>query len=296
MTKELVAARPVNHASGGRTSRSGAAILTDAAIKRYRPAQQRRRIRDLKSTSLFLIVESSGAKSFEMRFRRPDGRPAKIRLGKYSEHEIKDNPVLGQRLLTLAAARQLANEVHRRRALGEDVIGEHKAQKRRQQLEFRERESSTFGAALRDFVREYAQRKTRRWRDSARLLGLRYDDAGKTAEEIKDGMAQRWGDKDVRAVDAHDVWQVVDEAKRLGNPGIPPRRAGFSEERARKLFMALSSLFKWLHRERRIAINPVPGAYHAETGKPRDRVLSHDEIRWFWQATETAGGGRPKTL
>jgi integrase len=269
------------------------AVLTDAAIKKYVPSKERRRrIRDLKATGLFLIVEPSGTKAFEMRFRRPDLRPAKIRLGKYSEHEIEGDPVLGQRMLTLAAARQLAAEVHRRRALGEDVIGEHKAQKRRRRTEVKDRENSSFGLALRDFVREYAQRKTRRWRDTARQFGLCYDASGKIAEEIKDGLATRWGDKDVRAIDAADISTICHEAKRIGTPGIPARRDGFSEERGRKLFMALSALFKWLHRESRIAVNPCPGAYHAETAPARDRVLSADEIRWFWQATETVDAPR----
>jgi integrase len=269
------------------------AVLTDAAIKKYVPSKERRRrIRDLKATGLFLIVEPSGTKAFEMRFRRPDLRPAKIRLGKYSEDEIEGDPVLGQRMLTLAAARQLAAEVHRRRALGEDVIGEHKAEKRRRRTEVKDRETSSFGVALRDFVREYAQRKTRRWRDTARLLGLRYDESGKIAEEIRDGLATRWGDKDVRAIDASAIWQIVDEAKRTGTPGIPVRRDGFNEERARKLFMALSALFKWLHRGRRITVNPCPGTYHVETAPARDRVLSADEIRWFWQATETVDAPR----
>src|SRR5689334_21953737 len=104
-----------------------AAALTDAAIKKYVAGKDRRRIRDLKSTGLFLIIEPSGTKSFEMRFRRPNGQPAKIRLGRYTDHEIEGDPILGQKMLTLRGARALAADIHRRRALGEDIIGEHKA-------------------------------------------------------------------------------------------------------------------------------------------------------------------------
>ena len=301
MTKPITKRKsqnPANSDAGRTRAHDKPTVLTDPAIRKYTAGKQRRRIRDLKSTSLFLVVEPSGAKSFEMRFRRPDGRPAKIRLGKYTDREIEGDPVLGQRLLTLAAARQLAAEIHRRRALGEDVIGEHKASKHRQVTELKERESSTFGAALRDYFREYAQRHNRRWQQKAWLLGLRYDESGKTATEAKDGLAARWGDKDVRAIDAAAIWQVTEEAKRLGIPGIKARNTGLSEARARALFVSLSALFKWLHKERRITTNPVPGAYYPEAAKVRDRFLSRDEIKWFWQATETVDApkiaGAPK--
>jgi len=276
-----------------------AVILTDAAVRRYVPGKQRRRIRDALTKGLFLIVETSGTKSWQMRFRTPSGRIAKLTLGQvdFSGRELEGDPEIGQSL-TIPAARQLAAKVHRRRALGEDVVAERKAQKHRQRTGVKERENSTFGAGLRDFVREYAQRETRRWRDTARLLGLHYDADGKVATEIKDGLAQRWGDKDVRKIDAHDIWAVTDEAKRIGIPGISVRSEGFSEERARKVFMALSSLFKWLHEGRRIAVNPCIGAYYTKSVKARDHVLSADEIRWFWQATESVdapkGTGAPR--
>jgi integrase len=271
--------------------------LTDAAIRKYQPEQTRRRIRDGGAQSLFLIVEPSGVKSFEMRFRRAsDGRPAKIRLGRYdsTKKEIKGTPVVGQPL-TLAAARALATDILRRRALGEDIIGEHKAARHRQRTAIKEREGSTFGAAVRDYMREHAQKKTRNWREHGRLLGLHYAVDATTKDkpqERKDGLAARWGDKDVRAIDAHLIWQAVEEAKRLGIPGIAARNKGVSEARARALFVALSSLFKWLHKERRVSTNPVPGAFHPEAAKVRDRVLSRDEIRWFWQATETVDAPR----
>jgi integrase len=266
--------------------------LTDGAIRRYVPGKQRRRIRDGGAQSLYLIVEPTGVKSFEMRFRRPDGRPAKIRLGRYTTtRDSEEHPVIGQQL-TLAAARQVAAEVQRRRALGEDVIGEHKAKRHRQRVEVKERQSLSFGVAVRDFLREHAQKHTRNWRETARLLGLRFDSSGKTVEENKDGLAQRWGDKEVRAYDGHDVWLVCDEAKRFGVPGIKARNKGLSEARGRALFVALSGLFKWLHKNRRVPGNPCLMAYQPEAAKVRDRHLTADEIKWFWQACDEVDAPR----
>ncbi|MFY9991813.1 MAG: integrase arm-type DNA-binding domain-containing protein, partial [Rhodoplanes sp.] len=93
--------------------------LTAAAVAKFRPGRKRRRIRDLGARSLFLIIEPSGHKSWLMRFRTPSGRIGKMTLGPVdmSGKEVKGDPQIGQPL-TLAAARLLAAEVHRERALG----------------------------------------------------------------------------------------------------------------------------------------------------------------------------------
>jgi hypothetical protein len=70
-----------------------------------------------------------------MRFRRPDGRPAKLTLGPVdlSGTEIGE-PILGAPL-TLAGARVLAAEVHRQRVMGRDVVADHAAAKHRRRTE-----------------------------------------------------------------------------------------------------------------------------------------------------------------
>src|SRR5262249_34162660 len=109
-----------------------AKALTAAAVRKLAPGPKRRRIRDGSTASLFLIIEPSGPKAWQMRFRVPGGRIGKITLGevKLDGAEIKGEPVIGQPL-TLAAARQVAAQVHRERALGHDPVAEHKAHKER---------------------------------------------------------------------------------------------------------------------------------------------------------------------
>ena len=58
-------------------------ILTDAACRKFVPGPKRRRIRDAAARSLFLVIEPSGHKAWQMRFRRPDGRPGKMTLGPF---------------------------------------------------------------------------------------------------------------------------------------------------------------------------------------------------------------------
>ena len=122
--------------------KSEAKQLTDAAVSKYQPTAKRRRIKDALAKSLYLVIEPSGHKSWQMRFRRPDGKPGKITLGPvdFSGRELKDEPEIGQPL-TLESARLLAAAVHRKRKLG-------------QRVEIEERKASSFGAAVRDYINE----------------------------------------------------------------------------------------------------------------------------------------------
>ena len=101
------------------------------------------------------------------------------------------------------------------------------------------------------------------------------------------GLAQRWADRPVASIDAHDVWSVIDEARRAAMPGIAARNRGISDARVRALFAALSSMFSWLKRQRRVESNPCAGVHRPTGPEARDRVLTADEIRWFWVACKS---------
>ena len=100
--------------------------LTAAAVERLRPGTARLEIADAGSEGLRLVIQPSGAKSWAMRFRRPDGKNAKLTLGSVdlSGREGREAPRIGQPL-TLREARLVASDVHRRRASGIDVVAEH---------------------------------------------------------------------------------------------------------------------------------------------------------------------------
>jgi len=263
-------------------------VLTDASVKKYAATAKRREIPDARATGLYLVIQPkpSGAKSWALRFRRPNDRPAKMTLGPVdlADHETKDDPVIGAPL-TLAQARVLAAEIERKRKRGTDVIEEHKAARERKKAVAADRAANTFGSCVREFFVEYrTKRKTRqrRWRDIASLLGLRYkpgsDPATVEPELIKGGLASTWADKPVALIDGHDVHAVVSEARKLG-----------SEGRSRKLHAALSVLFSWLLRERRITQNPCAGVWRPGPPKARERVLKDSEIIAFWRGCDAIG-------
>jgi integrase len=263
-----------------------AKILTDAAARRLVPGKKRRFIRDGATPSLYLVISPSGARSWMMRFRRPGGRPGKLVLGAHdmSGREPVGRPEIGMPL-SLASARQLAAEAHRLRALGQDVVADHKARKHRHRVEIESRAANSFGACARAYINECAKPRIRRWHEIARLIGLQPADL----ESIPGGLVQRWGDKPIKSIDTSEIWGAIDEARRVGVPGIAPRSPGLSNARQRALHSALSAMFTWLQQHRRIEVNPIAGLHRPTPPEARDRVLSPDEIRWFWTACGKIG-------
>jgi integrase len=267
-----------------------AKIFTAAAVKKFAAASKRREIPDLAARGLFLIVQPTGGKSWAMRFRRPNGKPAKLTLGPVdlSGKEADSEPILGAPL-TLAGARALAAEIHRKRAADHDVVADYAAERLRHRNAAQEAAENTYGQLVRQFIAEHAKPKTRRWRDSARLLGLRYPKDDGEPEVISGGLAQRWADRPVRAIDGYDVWGVMDEARRLGIPGLERRSDGPTDSSARAILAALSSFFGWLEKHRRVDANPCASVHKPDAAKARDRVLTDAEIVAFWRAADAAG-------
>ena len=260
-------------------------MLTATAVRKLRPGSIRREIPDAGARGLILVIQPSGVKSWAMRFRRPDGRHAKLTLGRADliGKEIEGGPVLGGPL-TLPAARQLAADIHRQRAMGRDVVADAKSAK----LHRIDVERRLFPAAARDYVQQYAQPNVKSWQSIAGVLGLAGDDI------IKGGLAERWGNRAVAEITGDDIWLLIEEARQHGIPGRAVRCRGASEARAREMAGALSQLFGWLLRKRRITINPTAGLERPAPPAARHRVFnvdaaarSADELRWFWTACGT---------
>jgi integrase len=265
-------------------------VLTDAAVARFKPSTKRREIPDARAAGLHLVIQPSGARSWALRFRRPDGKSAKLTLGPacFSGQELQGDPVLGQPL-TLAAARLLAANIHRQRAMGIDVIGEHAAAMHRRHAESEQAVASTYGVLARQFIEEHTRPKVRRWREVARVLGLQYPVDGGEPVETQAGLMQRWGDKPVSEIDGHLIYQTVDEARRRGVPGIGRRNEGLSDPRGRATARALSKFFSWMVEHRKIRMNPCVGMYVPRPPPDRERVLTADELRWLWTACNVVG-------
>jgi integrase len=258
--------------------------LTAAAVARLRPAKDRLEIPDAGCPGLYLVIQPSGAKGWALRYRRPDGRPAKLVLGSVfakAEKEPDTVPAIGGHL-TLAAAHRLVSELRHEIALGRDPAAAYLKEKQHRRAAASEAAANTFAGAAKDFIEQHARKKVRRWQELARLLGLEPE----TLAPIPKGLAERWAGRPVAEIDGHDIHGVIDEARRVGIPGLDRRTDGASEPRARKLFGVLSKLFGWLIRDRRVAANPCASVARPEIPKARDRVLNAAEIKQFWKAAD----------
>ena len=218
-----------------------------------------------------------------LRFRTPSGRSAKLTLGRVdlTNKEAEAEPVIGAPL-TLASARRLATELHRQRAMGKDVV----AARHREKLERKVRGAKTFAQAAIDFVEQHSMRKTRRWQDRARLLGVRPAVRGGSLELIPKGLADRWRDRPITEIDGDQVHAIIDEVRERGVPGLEKRVDGPSESRALAMFATLSKLLSWLVERRRISQNPCIAVHRPPTLPARDRVLTNPELVKFWRAAD----------
>jgi integrase len=279
-------------------------MLTAAAVARLKPDKngRRREVPDRAARGLHLAIEPSGTKAWGYRYRRPNGKSAIMRLGRYDasgrEH---DGELRVGDPLTLAGARALAAELERRRLRGIDPGAEYQLQKQQTRIVRAERESNLFPAAVKQFADEYVVarkgRRPRNWRWRARCLGLLYSEDGSEPTIVPKSLAERWRDRPVSEIGANDIYLAIDEARRHGIPGMGRRlNAGLSDERARKMRAALSALFGFLLEHRRIAANPTTGVWRPPPPAARTRTLNTDpkvrqadELRWFWAATDSIG-------
>jgi len=257
--------------------------LTAASVEKFRAAKTRREIPDAACPGLYLVVQKTGLKSFAMRFRNQYSRHVKLTLGKLDVTGVESEtaPMIGMPL-TLLAARRLAMDVHRQRALGNDVA----AQRHRQRLERKAGQAKDFSQAALDYTEQYLRREVRRWQAAARLLGITVGGDGALTLTPK-GLADRWRDRPVSEISADDIHAIIDEVREKAVPGLERRGDGPSAAMARVMHTALSRLFRWLLEKRRIAANPMHGSVVPKAGKSRERVLSDAEVIAFWKACDT---------
>ena len=242
-------------------------------------------VADAQAPGLYLVIYPSGKKSWALRFRRPDRRPAKLVLGSVStvaDDKRDPDPVVGGHL-TLAAARRLAGALKHQIATGKDPAAEIQSERRTVALSA----ANTFLAAAVDFITQHAKKKTRRWQGQARLLGLRESD-GDQLELVAKGLAARWRDRPLTEIDTDEVFRLIEEVRHKGVPGLERRNDAPSEPRARAMHSVLSKMFNWLAEKRRVNQNPLSVLKRPSPPKARDRVLDDREIAKLWRAAEQA--------
>jgi integrase len=120
----------------------------------------------------------------------------------------------------------------------------------------------TLGEVIPDFIRLYAKPRNRDWKGTERIL---------TKFETLNG----------RPIDQIKRADVVKELDRIVASGTPIR--------ANRALAAFKKLMSWCVDRGIIEVSPVAGLKPPSKEVPRERVLSHDELRACWQAAQTEG-------
>ena len=154
-----------------------AKMYTDLSIQKLNAHPSKRlELPDAGAQGLYVSIQpGSGAKvskSFALRFRRPDGRNARLVLGRFdpTPRDPHPKPEIGA-ALNVVEARMLAGRIHHQRAGGADVISDRKADKLRQRLQIAADKDNAFASLVRRYFEEHASHRTRRWIEAARYFG-----------------------------------------------------------------------------------------------------------------------------
>ena len=176
-------------------------------------------------------------------------KPKKLTLGKW--------PIMG-----LADARAAASEAIAKVEAGADPGAEKKkAKAERIEAQLSERD------LIKTLVGQYAKRH---------LASLK---SGATVKrELERHVVTVWGDRDIHDIAKRDVIDLLD--------GIADSGRVVSANRVRSY---LGTFFNWAVDRDIIDTSPAQGVKPVAKEKSRDRVLSDDEIRWFWRACDDLG-------
>jgi integrase len=180
---------------------------------------------------------------------RYGGKPRKLTLGRYPAFGLKEARTEARKALQLLE-------------YGADP-GVVKKTAKAEAREIEETGRDKMAAVVDLFIRRHAQRN-RRWRD---VLAM-----------FRREVLPKWGEKRIQDITKRDAVDLLDAIVDRGSPIT-----------ANRLRAHLNTLFGWAKRRDIITASPLEGIKPPAPEKPRDRVLTDQEILWFWKACDKLG-------
>jgi integrase len=230
--------------------------LTPAFVKSVKPAAggKRDEYRDTEVRAFGLRVTDRGKRSFIMSLRWPGSKMTIKRT-------IGDADIM-----PLADARKIARSWLE---LAEKGIDPEQAKKQREAEEARDR-AVTFAAVAEDYIAEDLADKRRRVKD---------------VREIRRELLPVWGKRPVAQISRDDVIELIEAIKARGHTAT-----------ARLVLSHIKRIFVWACHQKSTRYGPLdnPAAIVSSKRvlgpkKPRQRVLSDDELRALWRACRREG-------
>ena len=219
--------------------------LTAATVEKLKPTEKRQEIPDDLCTGLYLVVQPTGKRGWQVRYRH-GGTHRRMTLGAYP-------------LLSLADARARARNALAAATEGRDPAAEVKAAK------------APKPEADRDKVRALFETYCKR-----HLSGLK--SGGEQERQLAKYVLPKLGDRDVKSLKRRDMIELLEEIADTGH--------GVTANRIRTYFQ---TFLNWCLERDVIEANPIARMKPVTKERARDRVLTEDEIRWFWAACEAEG-------
>ncbi|MXP09608.1 tyrosine-type recombinase/integrase [Pseudoblastomonas halimionae] len=177
------------------------------------------------------------------------GKPAKLTLGRW--------PVMGVGDARAAATDALEEVEHGRNpAVAKKAA---KADQREAQLTERDK--------VKTLVEQFDKRHLSNLRSGA---GVR--------RALDAHVVKEWGDRDIHEITKRDVIDLLDKIVDSGRQTTANRVRAYT-----------GKFFNWCVERDILATNPAAGVKPVAKEVARDRVLTDDEIRWFWQACDKVG-------
>ncbi len=238
--------------------------------------------------SLMVTVYADGTAAFSVRYTRPTGARVFLPLGPY-----------GDAGLSLAEACDAHDEALKLLAKGMDPIEEHErrqieAERRRleraaadtvaslaEQFVHRRLRAERWDATARAWVRDRASIKARKRPEVAAAL-LGYGDGPPAARRGKSKpvptLVSELGAAKARDVTRRQLITFLDSIVERGSPVT-----------ANRVHALLAQMFDWAAAKDMIPASPMAGVERpGGDEQPRDRVLTAEEIRAFWEKLDTA--------
>jgi integrase len=217
-------------------------LLTERRILALKADSQRIEVMDGKVSGLGIRVYPSGSKSWFLRYGPLEARQ-RIVLGPYPT-------------LSLKSARDKAEELLSGfKTSGRDPMAERKAERTAR----RKAETATFEALAARYLEEHAKRhkRLRAWQEDERKLRVEVFPA--------------WDSRPAAEIRRADVRELLEK--------IAVERGGVCANRTRAL---LSKVFSFGVEQERVEANPVYGVKRLYMEKPRERVLTEEELGTLW--------------
>src|SRR5262249_55497116 len=121
--------------------------------------------------------------------------------------------------------------------------------------------AETFRELAEDYLERYAKKRKRSWR--------------KDEMALKRDLLPRFGSRKAKAITRRDVYQLLDSIMDRGAP-----------IQANRTFEILRHIFNWGISREIVDLNPCHMIRPPGEEKPREKVLTEDELRAVWQALE----------